>query len=100
MRLFYKEKWSFSSQKSEHVYVEGDMTNNETLRAFVDCEKLPNGGNVSEVQLISDGMSCIILNAYLQQKDRDTDCINLRRQGRRDGFHPLSTSLAQPQLKT
>ena len=26
------------------------MTNNETLHAFVDCEKLPNGRNVSEVQ--------------------------------------------------
>ena len=38
------------SQKSDHVYVEGDMTNNETLHAFVDCEKLPNGRNVSEVQ--------------------------------------------------
>ena len=36
-------------QKSEHVYVEGDMTNNETLNAFADCEKLPNGRNVSEV---------------------------------------------------
>ena len=37
-------------QKSEHVYVEGDMTNNETLHAFVDCEKLTNGRNVSEVE--------------------------------------------------
>ena len=25
------------------------MTNNETLRAFVDCERLPEGRNVSEV---------------------------------------------------
>ena len=35
--------------ESKHVYVEGDMTDNETLRAFADCEMLPKGRNVSEV---------------------------------------------------